>query len=287
MNNLFKKKVASVLLFFIVMCIHCGSAPNDALSGGSGAGNPGGLTTVAIVIDSISTLGKTLVGPQTQSGPSDSANYRFQISDASGMPMLVTSTAIVVHTINFTLDSTEDPALLLQQFNSQLQPDSADIALTGPFTFDATNGRSNPSIDTLRLPEARYTGVKLILDTKDIGQPGGPQSLFQIGGTFYYQGETRTFIIRLKMGRILSFPYSGPGIVVIHNDTTHLTISFNTQEWLNNVNIKTFLDNGQIALEPDGSLLIDGNGGGGGPGQSIEGNIRNNVISSGRLEVKQ
>jgi hypothetical protein len=292
----------------VIACLYvflsCTSTPQ--IAGSSGAGNPGGTTTVALVVDTLSSAGlaKTSAAPSptgttggtqqsTIASPFSSVQTTaagrgpFPIADQGGMPMTVTGATITAKAICFVLESGQDPVKLLERFNQPLQQDSSSIILNGPFLFDAMTGVSVPPIDTLRLPEARYTGIKLLLDTSlRSGQPGGPQgSSVDITGTFIYQNTQRNFTFRLNINQALPYLNTQSVILVQRNDTTKLSIVFNPKQWLSGVNITSCLNIGYITLESSGDLIIDGNTGRG-PCQSIEGNIRQNVISSGALYAR-
>jgi|GEM_PF-3196905 hypothetical protein len=305
------KKICWLLVAFLAIAaslhFQVACTASSQVAGGSGAGNPGGVATIALLVDTQSSAGLSKISATSASdttgkgagqagGPVPASSNDqiaaagkgpFTITDDGGMSMTVTGTTIAVKAVYFMLDSGQNPAKLLERFDQPLLADSSSIVLNGPFVFDAMTGVSVPSIDTLKLPEARYTGIKLLLDTAQHGgQPGGRTgSAVDITGTFVYQAVQRNFSFRLNMNQAIPYMNAQSSVVVQAVDTTNFTIVFNPQLWLSGVNIASCIDNGYITLENSGDLIIDGNTGRG-PCQSIEGAIRQNVVASGQLRVR-
>jgi hypothetical protein len=293
-NKCFNLNFYLLLLFiiFIQQFLTCSKTTSTQITGGSGAGNPGGYVTVALIVDTLiqNNLSKNSYNTlKLNKNLVLGTGSQFKIVDDSGLNMIVTEAIIYIKAIHFMLETGQQPSKLLESFNQPLQYDSTSIILNGPFVFDAIGGICTPSIDTLKLPEAKYTGIKLLFDTNNLqktprAQAGKTNYSVEINGNFNYHSTQRNFSFLLDVNQPIIYPHYNT-FSVVRNDTANINVIFNPQNWLKGISLLFCLDNNFIIFENNGDLIITENSGQQGPCNAIESTIRRNLIDSGKLNV--
>lgn len=264
--------------------LNCGG--DAPLAGGTGSGNPGNaVASVTVIADTAETSSpaKRLAGP-AMSGPNPPFLDLPQ-QDAGDLPMRVDSVTITAQRIHFLLDESEDPAALLDDFEGNVAADSESIFLEGPVTFDALTGHTVPSLDSVVLPPARYTGLKL--EAAALG--GGPRSrsadrcASRIIGTYEWSDTSGIFILCLS-SRVFISKHAGGAYRIGEADTVDFVLRLDWKRWLEGTNLKSCLEEGSLPLDPGDQLVIDAQSGVGACAR-VEETIGENFAGSGRLEV--
>ena len=224
---------------------------NDSMAGGTGVGNPGN-TTVSIIADT-----GFVITDDSRSASTTSNNIlpqQLPIMDMDSLTFLATSILITVERVYFVLDNKENGYDLLAGLEeTPFTCDKQHIILDGPFVFDAMTGVSTPSFDSIQLPEAKYTGIKLhILDNSSL-----EEHAIGIAGTFLYKDAVRTFSIRMEEDLHALFKYKGPAFQITKGDSTNFLLVLNADQWLQYMSVKNYLDNNLIVLDQNGNLTVD------------------------------
>lgn len=265
--------LASVMAMLLLLSCS-GQGP---IAGGSGAGNPGGPATFAIVADT--TISRS--GLRKARSATDTASIHIRSRD--GLVLSVESASLVVREIEFVLDSSPLCSGLPEPAAGALRCDSQTVILSGPFTFDLFSGMSTPRIDGLHLPESEYIGVRLHVAGEGIcaGEEAGCFSL-QLKGSFTYKDTLRPFLVQVAPDVAKLYKHSDPPILVTQGDTTHLAVRLDAGTWLQNIAIKECLDGGFVGLSSEGRLVIDEQSGNG-ECKNIGSIIWVNLVESGIL----
>lgn len=282
-------------MFFLalpVLSLRCGSFNEMNLTGGAGAGNPGGTVSFALTIKNDSSLAKTaaISGGGIAQSASLTSIAPITIRDIAGLPLTVTSVQINCVDLRLILDYREESHEILDSLRQRpdyLFGDSQGIVINRRFSFDCMRGTPDSTVPPVTMPVARYTGVMLRFNQGPGFAPDSSrQSQILITGFFMYNGQSHDF--RVKINRTFSPTYRfGAGIFTLSTtDTTHLEIRFDAVRWFHGVNFKQSLDQGQLVFDRNGELVIaSGAYGGSSFAEETELRIRNNFINSGRLVV--
>ncbi len=204
----------------VVIIAGCGKSD---VAGGSGAGNPGAVASVAMLATEAETLVTT-----------GSSEKGFQLLDAAGDTFFVTTATVHVSEVKFlTADSSEN------------------TTLKGRFTFDLIRGTTNQLVDTVNgiakqptdsiiLDSAKYVGLWMLIntnspDTTDIvlsGQihwlHGGFPQAFRLG----IDDMTPTAISQGFSDSI----QGGAGFVVNGSGGVHFSVSIPASNWFSGLN---------------------------------------------------
>ena len=265
-----------------IMLQGCSGSPPSDVAGGSGAGNPNGLAALSIVIDTTPNVLYKTVTADLAGVMGDSGRQNMGFADSSGLMFTAETALIIVKAIHFLVDSGQNPAQLVQASGLQLQADSTGIIVEGPFIFDAFTGACAPGTDSLRLPEARYSGIQLDFQNEQHGLASGQAGNIHITGLFVYQNDTNSFVFNLSENQAAAYFFDIDPVTVSRTKPASMTLALHSGQWAGGIDIKTCLDNGYISLMGDGSLVIDSTSGRG-PCQPVEASIRRNIILSGSL----
>ena len=241
-----------ILVFLVGMVMILSTCSlNDPMAGGTGVGNPGN-TAVSIIADT----GFVITNDKRETAVS-SGNIlpqQIPIMDMDSLTLMATSMRITVERIHFVLDDNENGYDLLEGLDeTPFTADKEHIILGGPFVFDVLTGLSTPSFDSIQLPEAKYTGIKLhVLDNSNL-----EGHAIDIAGTFLYKDVTRTFSIRMEEDLLALFKYKGPAFQISEGDSTNFLLVLNADQWLQYMSVKSYLDNNLIVLDQNGNLTVD------------------------------
>lgn len=224
---------------------------NDSMAGGTGVGNPGN-TIVSIIADTGFVI--TDYNRETSVSSGNILPQQIPIMDMDSLTFLASSILITVERTYFVLDNKENGYDLLAGLDeTPFTCDKEHIILDGPFIFDALTGLSTPSFDSIQLPEAKYTGIKLrILDNSNL-----EGHAIEVAGTFLYKDVTRTFSIRMEEDLLALFKYKGPAFQITKGDSTNFLLVLNADQWLQYMSVKNYLDNDLIVLDQNGNLTVD------------------------------
>lgn len=224
----------------------------------SGTGSKGTNATFTIMLSETS-LAKVSAGS-------------FTITDVGGTTFTITEARTNVRHIQFDLPEGETDS-------------TNQISLEGPFVIDLMTGTSNPEIDAFEVEPGIYKRIDVRLDdaeTKDgLVSPNDDlmDNTLVVKGTFDYDGNaSRNFTFILKFNEDVRFEEPG-GISIAEGATKDIVINLKVDEWLQNINITKCLDDGDVALDSNGDLLINDNNGNGDCNsfeQTIKTNIKNN-----------
>jgi hypothetical protein len=283
--------MASALLAPAALGVFQCAAPTDPpAAGGSGAGNPGGTVALSMLASTEQALGKRGIaegeGFVPHAGP-----RQIIANDHAGMELTITGISLTNVGIHFMLDTSESPQRLLsamQQRPPELSMDTHSIVLSGPYLFNALAGNVDPSIRALRLPIARYIGVKLHFNRDSVsGEP--LRSQIVMNGTFDDNGTTRNLLIDLTNSSWpwyqQSFRFAGGIFTLTPSDTTNLQLQFNSKIWFSQVDFARLLYAGNISVDDSTGTLTISNRSSRSPSRDIANAIFKDFISSGRLVV--
>jgi hypothetical protein len=148
--------------------------------------------------------------------------------------------------------------LLLKNFAGILSQDSESIILDKPFVFELVTGASYPSVCSLRIPEAKYSGIKLEPHADD-GAPVGPFSdsfSVTLVGEYIYQDTLHSFRISYRMDSPLIFRSDSGNANVSRDSTIHFHIALDIRTWFVGIDLKSCLDNNALPRQPNGDLIL-------------------------------
>lgn len=163
--------------------------------------------------------------------------------------------------------------------------DEDKVVVEGPFIADLIQGTSTPSLTTLLIPSGLYTRIDVRIEESKAedgllaaGDPLLGRSLYA-RGSFEYQGTTHELQLRLKFNEDVRFE-SKTGIEVAETAANDIVLSLDENAWFKGINLAACLDEGNLTLEADGSLVIDEESGEDECGD-IENVIKDNIEASG------
>jgi hypothetical protein len=271
------------------LLLQCGSG--SGIAGGTGVGNPPVVAASFHVVADTSAaqeLGKTVASllssrsAQLWAPPMGA----FPIVDDGDLSLTVDSAVVVVESIFFIVDSAEECGSLLAEHAGPLSCDSNGILLPGPFVFNALSGECDPPLDSLLLPQANYTGVKLFLkDQAGDSTPGGVQmrTAIYLAGEFFFADSLRRFSMQLGVNSLSRYLLPA-GTILDTASGSAFVLQLRAAHWLDSVDLQPCIIAGNLPLSSDGSLEIAPMSGAG-PCRGVEGQIRRNVVNSGVLEL--
>ena len=242
----------SILVFLVgIIIILSKCSLNGPMAGGTGVGNPGN-TIVSIIADTGFVI--TYDNRETSVSSGNILPQQIPIMDIDSLTFLASSIIITVERIYFVLDDKENGYDLLAGLDeTPFTCDKQHIILDGPFVFNALTGLSIPSFDSIQLPEAKYTGIKLhILDNSSL-----EGHAIEVAGTFLYKDVIRTFSVRMEEDLLALFKYKGPAFQITKGDSTNFLLVLNADQWLQYMSVKYYLDNDLIVLDQNGNLTVD------------------------------
>lgn len=271
----------ATIMIPLVVCIgaltsmRC-SLTSGPLAGGSGLGNPPTNVAFAMAADTdlIPELSKRAAGASPL--VNNPSGRRLNIKDQSGLAYTVASAKVAVDFIRFVVAAPESLSYLT--LGQGLICDKTGIVITGPFVFDVINNTVVPPLDQLKLPSISYLGVEMLFIRKD------SLNTVEITGDFVYLNTAHGFVFSLagdKLGKYVkqdSFLLEGkhPAAIIVR---------LNASTWLDSVDLGSCLDKGWIGFDSNGVLVVDGKM----PQGCNKYNtiIQDNIINSGRLEIKK
>jgi hypothetical protein len=277
-------------LFSISLLFRCGSPTDPSLSGGSGAGNPGGTVALSMLASRELSLPKLSIGGSSYIDIL-AGSQPVIATDRAGQAITITNVLLSNVDIHFMLDTLEIPSYLLpsmSQWSSEISIDTHSIMLSGPYRFDVLEGNVDSSIRVLCLPVARYTGIMLHFNRDSLAGDEFPSQLV-MNGSCVFNGITHSISIDLGTPSGLrfqqSFRFSGGIFTLTPNDTTNLQIQFNVQKWFSHLDLASFLFMGSFSIEDSANTLVISNRSTHSASEDIGDIIFKDFIASGRLVV--
>lgn len=183
------------------------------------------------------------------------------------------------------LDSSENPNQLLSGFKDSLSYDTESIILEKSFVFELVSGTNYPSLCSLSIPEAKYTGIKLEPDSE--GGISGPFSdgfSTTIVGQFLYHDSVHAFKLGFSMDAPIHLKHDRGAINVSRTATAHFQIVLDVNTWLVGINLKSCIDNNSLPRQPNGDLVLVPPLAAG-PCMGVLDDIRINMISNVVLKI--
>lgn len=197
------------------------------------------------------------------------AQASFQIADQSGTLFTITESRVNVRHIQFDLPEESDT------------DSSEKVSLDGPLLIDLMTGEITPPLDSFSLVTGTYKRIDIRLDDSELedGLVSGSDPLLDntmiVEGTFEYDGNSeRQFQLILKFNEDIRFE-DPAGIVIDEIETTAMVLNLVVDEWLENIDITSCLDDGDLDLDSNGNLIINDNNGL--DCQDIESTIKTNI----------
>lgn len=195
----------------------------------------------------------------------------FSVTDLSGTLFTIKEARTSVRHIQFDFPDGEIDSL-----------DEDKISIDGPFLIDLMTGISTPVISEFTIEAGLYKRIDVRLDDSKAsdGLVDSSDALFEntlvVSGNFDYDNVLgRSYSIVLKFNEDVRFEEPG-GILIDEETLNNVVINLLVDEWLEGIDITACLDAGDLTLDNQGNLLIDGSSGGGGC-QDIEGIIKSNI----------
>lgn len=239
-------KIRNLILLSLVsftLITQTGCSGGGDTASGTGVGNPG-KTTVALLADTIYSR----------------SNKVLKIKTEDSLPITIDDARFVAKEIRFLLND-EYSADDLELPSNLISLDTA-IAYTGTVVFDAITGTSTPSLSQFELPEAKYVGIDLILEDDSTKVPSEFNGyVINICGTFIYENLERDYSMWLNVHETNRDLYKikGDPVFISQKNSSRFDIILYANKWLENIYLKQHIEEGQIALNSDGSMTIDGN----------------------------
>jgi hypothetical protein len=253
---------ACILLFFA----YC-TGPDVA--GGAGTGNPGKTTFAIVACDSPATL------PLQKTLDAD----EIIIPDSSKNIYRVDSFFVILKRIHFIYSPEDKPRIDAMKVLPPLRKDPSSIVLEGPFRFNALTGIPDSVLDAVLLPDANYTGVKIVIENK-----GEKNSIF-LGGTFRYLGEMHAFKFDLSLNVSVTYG-NAPGVYVSGSDSTEMRVELAASKWFADIAIDDCIGSQTSPFDSNGVFILNGKIDTGSCAE-IPRRINANIVNSGTLKIKQ
>jgi hypothetical protein len=282
-----------ILVSIAALLAVCSKNPSD-LSGGSGAGNPGGTVIVSLIAD---TMLPTDALQKIRAVQTDFSNgvftaramngQGFSVRDDDSMLMIIDTAFVKVQKVHFIVSDSETPDVLIKDFPA-LSADSESIILKRSLTFELVSGATYPSLCSLNIPEAKYAGIKL-KSFSGQGSNSGPSSS-QTGydvtliGRFLYHDTVRSLKICLNLDAPFYFQNNGKEFSISRKDTTRFLVTLNARKWFVGLNLKSCIENGSIPLDSNGDLVLTAPPKSG-PCKGAINSLRSNMLLNGVLKV--
>jgi hypothetical protein len=271
---------------FLILC-----STFDELAGGSGAGNPGGTVAVTLKAEVSIGMAKATAGEFNKQESDTSSIVPLVVTDKAGLELYISEIIFSCADFRFMLDPSEDATEILQSFNdhsSLLSSDKGSLVLGGgPYLCNGITGEMLPSIDSVRLPVAKYTGIMLrFKDTPDFfpHDTFNKNELFRISGTFFYYGRLCRFIVDINHSFNAPVHFAGGIFTLSDSDTTNIELRFDANKWFKGIDLKKAIVTKDLQFNPNGDIFIGGHCNDS-ANQKIEFAIQNAFIESGRLVV--
>lgn len=276
--------VATVLQF------QCGPLTDPSLAGGSGAGNPGGTVALSMLASKDLPLEKLSIA-DSQGIDIVAGSKPIIATDRAGLSLTITSISLSNVDIHFTLDTLEIPLHLLSSMRHrppELSIDTHSIVLSGPYLFNALEGNVDPSICALRLPVARYTGVKLHFRRDSIFDEQ-VRSQLVMNGAFVFNGKARNIYIDLsnpsRPWYQQSYRFAGGIFTLTPTDTTNLQLQFNAKKWFSQIDLAFLLNKGSLSIDDSTNTVAISNRSNRSRSEDVGDIIFQDFFASGRLVV--
>ena len=257
-NSLFLRMFIAALP---ALYLQCNSLNGIPLTGGSGAGNPGGTVSVALSIFTDTSLAKSAITASVATTVVGNTRRPVVVKDLAGMPITITSVQINSSGLRLVLDDKESSHHALDSLRerpSYLSSDSQSLIIDKQFSFDAYHGSPDSTVPPVIMPVAGYTGVML-----NFNQPHSPyteetewKSKIMIAGSFIYNGVTQQFKVEIDRAFTPFYKFAGGIFTLSPDDTTHLELRFNAAQWFRRVNFKQSLDQGVFIFNPKSEIIV-------------------------------
>jgi hypothetical protein len=281
-----------IRILFISICgvIFSGILPGcslNNLAGGTGVGNPGGVTTVSIIAHSDQTLQKYLNYEKTDtlySGAPEIVRPPIPIQDEGQLLFEVTTVVLTTDKMHFLFSDTVNPSVALKDFHGEVTPDSQGIVLTGPIKFNAMTGICIPSLNNFFLPETYYSALEIFMGYENEGSSTTLIPNVTIEGLFSYKDTVRIFSIMVFMELDKTYENAAGDFLVSSKNTSRFMLLMNAAHWLDHINFKQMLDDKIIQLNSQGNLIINEMQNDN-PYKDIKKTLRKNVPNSGVLLI--
>ncbi|NLD93488.1 MAG: hypothetical protein GX639_12560 [Fibrobacter sp.] len=248
----------------LTLCISCGTS---SIAGGAGTGNPGKTTFAIIAQDTTPAISLGKATDVTDIIIPDSINTFFN----------VTSSFIIVKRIHFIYNPEDKPDAMT--LIPPLRIDNESVVLEGPFTFNTLTGISDSLLGFVLLPDANYTGVRIVIENKP-----NKNSIF-LSGTFRHQNIDYPFRFDLSLNVTVNYDHNSQ-VYISGTDSTDIKVVLDASKWLSNINIGNCISSQPSPFDSNGTFVLNG--------KITEGvcaeiprKINENIIKSGRLKVKQ
>ncbi|MDB5103391.1 MAG: hypothetical protein JWP91_1080 [Fibrobacteres bacterium] len=244
----------------------------ERVAGGTGVGNPAkGSVTVSM---QASAGGNALAKASAPRNPDGS----FTITDAGGTPFTVRESFANVGRIKLQL-----PEGLDCKDADESACESLQVEIPGPMVADLMTGKWLPDPGAIRIPIGSYRRIDVRLESQSKDSEGTPSILaghsMILRGSFDYAGsKDKAFSIALDFGEDARFD-SDSGLVIDSIGVNRLLVLLDVEKWLSGVDITRCLDEGRLALLPDGSLVVDKENACG----QLENDLKSAIKASGRL----
>ena len=209
------------------------------------------------------------IGLQASEVAGSMAGEALPMKDDSGSPFTLTEARVNVRHLQF--DALEAGTA------------SESITIEGPFIFDLVNQSTDPDLSEMEVSPGVYGRIDIRFDDAEeedaLLNAGDPllDNSMHLQGSFSYDGDSqRSFTMILKFNEDLRFedPY---GILIEEGTSNDILLRLDVSQWLKGVDITSCLEDGDLELEADGSLLINDEGSSCGDIENtIKENIKNN-----------
>ena len=189
----------------------------------------------------------------------------------------------------FTIESAR---IMLREVNFDMPQESSKTGhqknIEGPFVVNLLTGQSTPAIERVELQPGKYDSIELrIMDATASDLNSNDQLIdysLHLSGRFNYLSQVRNFTILVKINEWLDInrvgeTYISDGLV---ND---FVIEIDPSNWISSANIKTCVENNEITLESDGSLIVNDTVNSGGDSScDLAKLIKQNIKNSSRIK---
>jgi hypothetical protein len=230
-------------------------------AGGTGEGNPEfGQLSVSLRAQGESVMAVSNPSLASQSLAKQAATDTLKVFDDDALPYFIHHIYTHVDQVEFTR-----PTGAPCRSNDSIGCTDTSVVIAARRLVDLLQTPSPLILENLPLPVGVYKSMKIrfanLVPESDKPIPAEYAPLvghsILMKGVFSYGGVTnRDLSIFLAIDDLFAFE-NGPGLAIDSDREYNWAGVFKAGGWLRNLEIKECLDEGKIALRPDGSVVID------------------------------
>lgn len=209
-------------------------------------------------------------------------------TDADGSAVTIESAYAYVRDIEFDLpEASEGCDIEGAELSAPVICENDKVVVEGPFVFDLITGDSTPSLEEVTLPEGTYKRIDVRLEDADtadglvLEDDAMNETSLLARGTVVVEGEILEFGLALKFNEDARF--ERPEGIEVSGNGGELSLHLDVATWFEGVDLAGCLASGDVEVSDGGVYWIDEDVSGG-DCSSIEGDLKENIKTSGQID---